>query len=112
MFSMASLVLRILRQIAHHQVVARLALQHLSEGVAAHGGLDGVLNVRDVDLIARGLLAVHREVIVRLAQDAKHAQILNSLDLAHDLDDLVGLVLENVSDRRRRPWWPARPLLR
>ena len=109
MFSIASLVSRILRQIAHHQVVALLALQHLGQRVAAHRGLDGVLHVGDVDLIARGLLAIHHEISVRLAQHAEHAQVLDALDLAHDLDDLIGLVFENVSSRRRRPWWPAGP---
>ena len=59
MFSMASFVSRYWGLIAHHQVVARFALQHLGERVAAHRGLNGVLHVGDVDLIARRLLAVH-----------------------------------------------------
>ena len=71
----------VLRQIAHHQVVARLALQHLRESVASDRGLNGVLNIGDVDLIARGLLAIHREVHVRLTQNAKHSQILDPADL-------------------------------
>ena len=70
----------VLRQIAHHQVVARLALQHLREGVAAHRGLNGVLHVGDVDLVARRLLAVHGDVQIRLAEHAEDAQILNSLE--------------------------------
>ena len=88
---MASFVVAVLRQIAQHQVVARLALQHLGEGVAAHGGLDGILHVGDVDLVARGLLAVHREVQVGLAEDAKDSEVLDSFDLAHDVDDLSAL---------------------
>ena len=71
MFSIASLVFAVLRQIAQHQVVALLALQHLGQRVAAHRGLDRVLHVGDVDLIARGLVAVHREVQVGLADHAK-----------------------------------------
>ena len=73
---MASLRVAVLRQVAHHQVVALLALQHLGQRVAADGGLDGILNVGHVDLIAGGLLAVHRQVQVGLADHAEQAQIL------------------------------------
>ena len=59
MFSMASSRIAIGRQVAHHQIVALFALQHLRQRIPAHGGLNGVLNIRDVDLIARGLLAIH-----------------------------------------------------
>ena len=67
-----------LREIAHHQVVTSLALQYLRESVPSRGGLDGVLNVRDVDLIACGLLAIHLEVVIRLTQHTKHSQVLDS----------------------------------
>ena len=98
-----------LRQIAHHQVVARLALQNLRESIPSRGGIDGVLNIRDVDLIARGLLAIDDEVVVGLAQNLKHSQVLNPLDLAHDFDDLVRLCLREPASRRHRPWWQAVP---
>ena len=52
-FSIASLVSRYCGQIAHHQVVALFALQHLGQRIAAHGGLDGILHVGGVDLVAR-----------------------------------------------------------
>ena len=39
----------ILRLIADDEVVARFALQHLADSVAADRGLDGVLHVGDVD---------------------------------------------------------------
>ena len=55
MFSMASLRVAVGGLVAHHQVVALLALQHLADGLAAHGGLDGVLHVGHVDAVARGL---------------------------------------------------------
>ena len=85
----------VLREVTQHQVVSRLALQYLRESVASDGGLDGILNIRDVDLIARGLIAVHLEVDVRLAQNAKDAEVLDPFDVAHHVDDLIGLVLEN-----------------
>ena len=81
-FSIASLRVAELRQITQHQIVALLVLQHLSQRVAADGRLHGVLHVRDVDLIARGLLAVDRKIQVGLPDHAKHAQILNSRDAA------------------------------
>ena len=99
----------VLGEIPHHQVVALLALKYLGQSVASHGGLDRILHIRDVDLIARGLLAVHFEVFVGLAEDAKDSKILDSLDAAHDADNLVGLGLQDLQDRRRRPWWRARP---
>ena len=76
---MASLRVAVLRQIAHHQVVARLALQNLCQRVAADGGLDGVLHVGHVDLVAGGLPPIHRDVQIRLTQHAKDAQVLRFL---------------------------------
>ena len=49
------------RQVARHQVEAPLALQHLGERVAAHGGLNGVLHVGHIDAVTRGRVAVHGE---------------------------------------------------
>ena len=73
---MASWVSRILREIADDDVVARFALQHLGDGVAADGGLDGVLNVGDVDAVAGGGFAVDGVVEVGLADDAEEAEVL------------------------------------
>ena len=53
MFSMASREFAVLRQVAQDEVVALLALQDLRQGVAAHRGLNRVLHIRDVDLVAR-----------------------------------------------------------
>ena len=44
------------RLVAHHHVVALLAEQHLADGVAPDGGLDGVLDVGHVDPEAGRLL--------------------------------------------------------
>ena len=43
--------------VADHQVVAAFALQDLAHGLAAHRGLDGVLDVADVDAEAIRLVA-------------------------------------------------------
>ena len=85
-----------LRQIAHHQVVARLALQYLGKSVPSRGRIDGVLHVRHVDLIARGRFAIDYEVVVGLAGHPENAQIRDSPHRPHDLDDLFGPVLQNA----------------
>ena len=58
------------RLIANHHVVSLLADQHLADRVAAHGGLDGVLDVRHVDSEAGRLAAVDGQVEIRLAEVA------------------------------------------
>ena len=50
----------VLRKIAQHQVVALLTLENLGERVAAHRGLNGILNVGGIDLVARRFIAVAR----------------------------------------------------
>ena len=59
MFAIAS---RVSLQIAGYQIVALFALQHLSERVAAHRSLHGILDVGHVELEPRGLLAIHLDV--------------------------------------------------
>ena len=86
----------VLGQIADHQVVALLALQHLADRVAAHRGLNGVLHVGYVDLVTRGLLAVHYQVQIGLADHAKQPQVLNPLNVPHHVDDLVALLFEQL----------------
>ncbi len=79
-FSMRFLRVAVLREIAQDEVVARLALQNLGQRVAADRGLNGILHIGDVDLVASGLLAVHRQVEVGLAENAKDSEVLDSLD--------------------------------
>ena len=86
----------VLRKVAQHQIVARLTLQHLGQRVAADSGLHGILNVRNVDLIACGLLAVHGYVQVGLAKDWNTSQLFDPLDPAHDADDLICFCLEDL----------------
>src|ERR1022692_515140 len=84
-----------LREIAHYQVVTRLALQYLGESVSSRGGINSVLNVRDVDLVTRGLPTIYHEVVVGLAGNSKNTQVGDSPDRAHNVDDLFGFVLKN-----------------
>src|SRR5262249_58226720 len=86
----------ILGQVAHHQVVASFAVEHLAEHRAADGGLHGVLDVADVDLVARGLPTVDHQVEIRLADDAQQAEVLDAFDLAHRGDDRVAHAFESV----------------
>ena len=72
----------ILLLIAQRHVVARFALLHLGEGVRAHGGLNRVLNIGDVDAPARRGLAIDCEVQIGLADDAEDAQVGNACTVA------------------------------
>ena len=67
-----------MREIAQDEVVARFALKDLGEGVAAHGGLNRVLHVGDVDLVAGGGLAIHGDVQVGLAEHAKDSKVFDA----------------------------------
>ena len=51
-------LIAVLGQIAQYQIVSPLFLQDLGERIATHGGLNRILNIRDVDLVARGLCPV------------------------------------------------------
>ena len=75
--------------IADDEVIALLAFQHRRHRLAAGGGFDGVLHIGHVDAEAGGLVAVHREVEVGLADDAENAEILHTANLAHDPHDVV-----------------------
>src|SRR5215467_2965926 len=81
----------VVRQIAKHEVVALFPVKHLGQRVAADGGLHGVLNIRDVDAVARGALAIHIKVQVGLANHAKDAKVFHAADRFHDSDNLVAL---------------------
>src|SRR6202790_3731938 len=59
-------------------------------------GLDGVLNIRNVDLIPRSLFAVHFKVNVRLTERAQYAEILDPFRVTHDVHNLVGLLLKDI----------------
>src|SRR5262249_50444163 len=60
------------------------------------GGLDGVWDVAEVDLVARGLPTVDHQVEIRLADDAQQAEVLDAFDLAHRGDDRVAHAFESV----------------
>ena len=59
--------------VTDYQIVALLALQDLAYSFASDCGFDRVLDIRDVDAVARGLLAVHGNIQIWLAQDAEEA---------------------------------------
>src|SRR5580704_6567013 len=48
--------------VARHKVVSLLPLQHLADRFSSNGGLNRVLNVRDIDTVTRGLLAIDAEI--------------------------------------------------
>ena len=97
-----------MRQVAKHQVVAPVVLQHLRQRVAAHRGLNRILHIGNVDLVTGRCIAIHGEVLVGLAEHAKDAEILNAFDLAHHADNLIGLLFESLQILRHRPWLPVR----
>ena len=70
MLLMASGVLAIRLLVAHYHVVAFRGSrrQHLTHSFPAHGGLDHILYVGDVDSEARRLLPVDGEIEIRLAE--------------------------------------------
>ena len=86
----------ILWQVAQHQVVACLALENLGQRVAADRGLNRILHVGNVDLVTSGGIAIHGDVQVGLAEYAKDSQVLDSLNAAHDTDDLDRLFSSRV----------------
>ena len=85
--------------IAQYQVVALVALQHLADSISAYRGLNGVLNIGDVNSVTTCLIAVYGEVQIGLANDAKETQILDARDFAHDVDDLLALLLKQLEVR-------------
>ena len=79
----------VLRQVTHHQIVTLLALQDLAHGISAHRGLNRVLHVGYVDSVAGGFRPVHGEIQIRLSDHPEQAQVLDSWDRTHDVDDLL-----------------------
>src|SRR5271166_3828853 len=82
------------RQVTEYQIVSLFPQQHLAESVTSHRGLNCILDVGDIDRVARSLIAVHGEVEVGLADNPKHSQVLHALNILHDGDDLVRLGFE------------------
>src|SRR5262249_11619232 len=76
-------------QVANHKVIPALALKHLRDRVAADGCLNGVLHVCDIELIASGLVAIHRDVQVWLADDPEEAKVFDAANAAHDPENLI-----------------------
>jgi hypothetical protein len=82
--------------VANHQVVARLALQHLADRAPAHCSLNGILHVSHIDTEARSGCPVDHVVQVELADYPEDSQVLDASDLAHNGFDLVALLLQQL----------------
>ena len=96
MSSMDSFVLRYGRQIAHHQVIALLALQHLAYRFAANRGFNSVLNVSHIQTVSSCLLTVHSKLEVGLADHAKQAEVRDAGDGVHYVDYEIAGGLERL----------------
>ena len=106
-FAMASLVSRYCGQVAHHQVIALFSLQHLGQRVAAHGRLDGILHIRDVDPVAGRRR--RSTVKFRLGCPRTRNSPRSSIPVTVRMTPTIWstLFLRGSSDRRRRPWSPV-----
>src|ERR1039458_3426618 len=82
--------------VAHHQVIALLALQNLADGLPADGGFDGVLHVGHFDVQAGVLRAIDMEFHVGLADHAEEAEIGDARNGAHDADDFVAFGFQSL----------------
>ena len=80
--------------VADHQVIARFPLQYLADGAAADRGLDGVLYIADIDTVTSRRRAVDHVIEIGLADHAEDSQVLDTLNLTHDANNLVGPVLQ------------------
>ena len=85
--------------IAHDHVVDGLSLQHLADRITADGGLNRILNIGHIDAVARSCLTVDGEIDIRLARIALNSQIMDTVDIGHNIFDLFALFLENVQVR-------------
>ncbi len=81
---------------AQGDVEGLLALDHLCERLAAHRGLDGVLDVLDADVPALALLSINGELEVGLALDAEDAGVLHSGHLVEDGLGILGEFLQHL----------------
>jgi len=65
--------------IAHDYVVDCLTLQDLADRITADRGLNCILDIGNVDAVARGSLAVNGEIDIRLARIALNSKSLTRL---------------------------------
>src|ERR1700756_3885678 len=73
---------------ANDQRESTLAFQNDGRLGARERGLYDTVDVAGVEAVARRLWAVHRDVEVRLPQDAEDAEIAHPLHLVRDGEDL------------------------
>ena len=83
-------VVAVFRRVADDEIELPLTLQHGSRDSPAHGCLHDRIHVARIEAIARGLLPIHFDVQVWLAEDRENAEIGNAADLAHLVANLIG----------------------
>src|SRR5882672_10582690 len=83
----------------HREVEAALALEDLADDAPARGPLDRILNVLDVDAVARGGPAVDDDLQLRLADEMVVIEVRHTADVAKHVGDLSGdaFELEDIS---------------
>src|SRR4030095_2123214 len=81
-------------EIAKNEVVALFAVEYLRESIATDRRLDGILNIGNIDAVARGALAIDRKVQVGLPNHAEDAKIFHAADGFHHADNLITLGFE------------------
>src|SRR5438105_5000930 len=83
----------------HREVEAALALEDLTDDAATRGRLDRILNVLDVDAVARGGPAVDDDLQLRLADEVVVIEVRHPADVAKHVGDLPGdaFELEDIS---------------
>ena len=84
------------RLVSHDNVVSLLAEEHLTDRVAAHGGLNGVLDVGHVNSKTGRLPAVDSEVEIRLAESVKEFEVLQARHGRHGGDDFLALLVKSL----------------
>ncbi len=84
------------RLIPHHHVVALFTDQHLTHRVTAHSGLNGVLDIRDIDSKTGSLAAVDGQIEIGLAEIAQEFYVMHSRDTRHESGDFFAFFLENL----------------
>src|SRR5882762_917235 len=83
----------------HREVEAALALEDLADDAPARGRLDCILNVLNVDAVARGGPAVDDDLQLRLADEMGVIEVRHAADAAKHVGDLSGdaFELEDIS---------------
>src|SRR5208283_3408139 len=55
-----------------------------------HGGLNDRIHISGIEAVARGLIPIHFDVQVWLAEDGENSEVGNAANLAHLIANLIG----------------------